>query len=107
MRTDTLGRLTPNSPAVGPSPSSSPVAKNPALKTALKHDLPAVSTRHEDVVRLKREFVESLPEDLRELTRLEQETMGDDWFVALRGEFVKPYFKEVRSFENTWLAWRY
>lgn len=104
MRTDTLGRLTPTSPAVGPSPSSSPVAKNPALKTALKHDLPAVSTRHEDVVRLKREFVESLPEDLRELTRLEQETMGDDWFVALRGEFVKPYFKEVRSLENTWLA---
>lgn len=24
--------------------------------------------------------------------------MGDDWFVALRGEFVKPYFKEVRAF---------
>lgn len=21
--------------------------------------------------------------------------MGDDWFVALRGEFIKPYFKEV------------
>lgn len=48
-----------------------------------------------DTTTLKKEFVDALPKDLRELLQMEIETMGDDWFVALRGEFVKPYFKEV------------
>jgi uracil-DNA glycosylase len=44
---------------------------------------------------LKRDFVEALPDDLKELLQMEIETMGDDWFVALRQEFVKPYFRDV------------
>lgn len=43
----------------------------------------------------------SLSEEMKELLLLERETMGDDWFVALRGEFVKPYFKDVGPFSTS------
>lgn len=44
---------------------------------------------------LKEEYIGLLTDDQRELLGMEMESMGDDWFVGLRGEFVKGYFLEV------------
>jgi hypothetical protein len=76
---------------VGPPASSKPLT---AVRTAIRHPAPS-TTDIETTAKLKAEFVDALPADLKELLQLEIETMGDDWFVALRSEFVKPYFRDV------------
>jgi hypothetical protein len=45
--------------------------------------------------KIKSDFLELLTEEQKELLGMEVGSMGDDWFVGLRGEFVKPYFLEV------------
>ena len=45
--------------------------------------------------KLKSDFLGLLTEEQKELLGMEVDSMGDDWFVGLRGEFVKPYFLEV------------
>lgn len=90
--------LPPPPPSVGPKPT------DPVIPASLRANLsvPLTSTASEtaaegaDTATIKQDFIEALPQDLKELLAMEIETMGDDWFVALRGEFVKPYFREVR-----------
>jgi len=82
-------------PGMGPLPSSS--KPPPAVMAAISHAAPS-TTEAETNSRLKTEFVQALPADLKELLQLEIDTMGDDWFVALRSEFVKPYFRDLKAF---------
>lgn len=78
-------------PPVGPKPTE------PTISASLRANLSVTvtSTTSSDTAALKKEFIDALPEEMKQLLEMEIETMGDDWFVALRGEFVKPYFKEV------------
>jgi hypothetical protein len=85
-------------------PSVGPKTTEPTIPATLRANLsvPLASTASAlepsssaDTATIKKEFIDALPEDLKQLLDMEIETMGDDWFVALRGEFVKPYFREV------------
>ncbi|KAJ9123354.1 hypothetical protein QFC22_001553 [Naganishia vaughanmartiniae] len=89
-------------PGFGVKPSATPAIPAKLAET-LSIPLPSTSSRASisatdgtstTAATLKRDFVDALPEDLKELLQMEIETMGDDWFVALRGEFIKPYFRE-------------
>jgi hypothetical protein len=63
--------------------------------------------------KIKSDFLDLLTEEQKELLGMEVDSMGDDWFVGLRGEFVKPYFLEVScgdrgvfAFLWRWRLWR-
>lgn len=58
--------------------------------------------------KIKSDFLGLLTEEQKELLGMEVDSMGDDWFVGLRGEFVKPYFLEVSfgSWEVFACLWR-
>lgn len=83
-------------PGMAPPVSTAPPVP-PELARAVARPTPSTtdSTINES---LKKEFIDNLTPDLRQLLQLEIDTMGDDWFVALRGEFVKPYFRDLKSF---------
>ncbi|KAJ9104340.1 hypothetical protein QFC19_003982 [Naganishia cerealis] len=86
-------------PGFGPKPTSPAIpkqlAENLSVPLPPTSSAPATAGAAPDIAALKRDFVDALPADLKELLDMEIETMGDDWFVALRGEFVKPYFRDV------------
>ncbi|KAJ9107347.1 hypothetical protein QFC21_000797 [Naganishia friedmannii] len=92
-------------PGFGAKPNT-PTTIPAKLAETLSVPLPSTSTSTADgkaaaaaaTATLKRDFVDALPADLKELLQMEIETMGDDWFCALRGEFVKPYFRELKKF---------
>lgn len=89
----------PNVPSVGPKPTEPTIPAslraNLSVPVASTASTSSSGTAGADTATIKREFIDALPEDLKQLLVMEIETMGDDWFVALRGEFVKPYFREV------------
>jgi hypothetical protein len=93
-RSELTARLLPVSPL---KPTTTPFIP-PALAKAVSKTAPS-TTESTTCDILKKEFVDALTPDLQELLQLEIDTMGNDWFVALRGEFVKPYFRDV-SLEN-------
>ena len=41
------------------------------------------------------ESVAKLDSDIGEILRLEVDTMGEDWLLALQAELTKPYFLSV------------
>ncbi|KAI5455485.1 uracil DNA glycosylase [Naganishia albida] len=81
---------------VGPKPTEPTIPAS--LRANLSIPVASTSSPSSDTATLKKDFIDALPEDMKELLKMEIETMGDDWFVALRGEFVKPYFKELKTF---------
>ncbi|KAJ9109541.1 hypothetical protein QFC20_003285 [Naganishia adeliensis] len=88
----TTRSTTAASASVGPKPTEPTISAS--LRANLSVPVASTSATSGDTTALKKEFVDALPDDLKQLLEMEIETMGDDWFVALRGEFIKPYFKE-------------
>ena len=74
------------------------------MKTHLALPIPSLDPNHTPselsahiahLRKIKSDFLGLLNEEQKELLGMEVDSMGDDWFVGLRGEFVKPYFLEV------------
>ncbi|GHJ86227.1 hypothetical protein NliqN6_2629 [Naganishia liquefaciens] len=89
-------------PGFGPKPTEPAIPASlranlsvPLNSTAPLADTPAAGA---DTATIKKDYIDALPPDLKDLLAMEIETMGDDWFVALRGEFIKPYFRELKKF---------
>jgi hypothetical protein len=87
-----------------PSSLTSSSSNTTPMKSHLALSIPSLDPDHTPAElsahiahlrKIKSDFLELLTEEQKELLGMEVGSMGDDWFVGLRGEFVKPYFLEV------------
>ena len=86
--------MTTSIPFSAPSPLRAHLAL-PIPSLPPNHTPAELSEHIAHLRRIKEEFIGLLTPDQKELLGMEIESMGDDWFVGLRGEMVKQYFLDV------------